>query len=266
MRMIEQFNAGGEAPVLVLCDHAGRLIPDGIDLGIDDATLARHIGWDIGAADTSRHLAELLGAPAILDHCSRLVIDSNRRPGTASAIPPISDGCVVPGNVELPAERARARMREFWLPYHRAVAARLAAFRRRRVVPAIVAIHSFTPSMAGLDRPWQVGVLWRGDRRLAGPVLATLSRGDLVVGDNEPYSGLAEFGYTIEFHGQRTGLPHVMLEVRQDEIDTAAGARRWAGIIAASLRTPLADPRLYHAYQRSPDTVTWRHYRMTGSD
>ena len=29
---------------------------------------------------------------------SRLVIDPNRRPGTPTSIPEISDGCVVPGN------------------------------------------------------------------------------------------------------------------------------------------------------------------------
>ena len=58
--------------------------------------------------------------------------------------------------------------------------------------------------MNGEDRPWHVGVLWRQDRRIRDPVLEALrARGDLVVGDNQPYSGLGEFGFTIEFHAQR---------------------------------------------------------------
>jgi predicted N-formylglutamate amidohydrolase len=121
--------------------------------------------------------------------------------------------------------------------------------------------------MDGLDRPWQVGVLWRHDRRIAAPALDALrARGDLVVGDNQPYSGLGEFGFTVEFHTQRTRLPHVMFEVRQDEIDTRAKAERYAAIVADSLAEPLARPDLYALLPRDhvPDTpglegISWRH-------
>ena len=116
------------------------------------------------------------------------------------------------------------------------------------VVPAVIAIHSFTPRMNGEDRPWQVGVLWRGDRRLSAPVLAALeARGDLVVGDNQPYSGLRDFGFTVQFHAQRTRLPHIMFELRQDEIATTADALRYARIVYETLREPLAGPRTLHA-------------------
>ena len=99
-------------------------------------------------------------------------------------------------------------------------ATRIAASRRAGRTPVLLSLHSFTPRLSGRDRPWQVGVLWRGDDRLAAPLLAALrARGDLVVGDNEPYSGALAFGYTIEFHAQRSRLPHLMLELRQDEID-----------------------------------------------
>jgi predicted N-formylglutamate amidohydrolase len=84
-------------------------------------------------------------------------------------------------------------------------------------------------------------VLHRADRRLADPVLAALrARGDLVVGDNQPYSGELEFGYTIELHAQRARLPHVMLEIRQDEIATDEGAARYAALATEALATALA--------------------------
>jgi predicted N-formylglutamate amidohydrolase len=269
--LVEHFNPQGRAPVLLLCDHAGKVVPEGPDfLGITEEELSRHIGWDIGAAEVTRELARLLDAPAILDHASRLLIDPNRRPYTPSSIPEVVDGTEIPGNRHLPLPEIHRRIRAYWLPYHRAVARAIGALRRRGTVPAIVSVHSFTPRMNGSFRPWQIGVLWRGDRRLAGPALEALTRrGDLVVGDNEPYSGLDAFGHTIEFHAQRPRLPHVMLELRQSEIASTEGARRFARIVAEALREPLADPQLYCLYpgdhlarlreEHTLERIGWRH-------
>lgn len=247
---VELFNPAGRADVLLLCDHAGRRVPARLDrLGISEAALARHIGWDIGAADMTYRLATLLDAPAILCHTSRLVIDPNRRPLTPSSIPHVSDGCVVPANEHLSAEEIRRRVFEHFLPYHRLVARTIGAFRRRGVVPVVIAMHSFTPRMRGEDRPWQVGVVWRGDQRLSAPVLRALRREPgLIVGDNQPYSGISDFGFTITFHAQRPRLPHLMLEVRQDEIDSRARAEAWAERLYAALRAPLAEPGLYRLH------------------
>ena len=263
---VELFHPDGQAHVLLLCDHAGHRLPPGLgDLGISREMLTRHIGWDIGAADVTRRLARLLDAPALLNHVSRLVIDVNRRPGTPTSIPEVSDGCVVPANQGLGASDVVRRVVDHFLPYHRRVARQVGAFRARGVVPAIIAIHSFTPRLHAEDRPWQIGVLWRGDRRLAEPVLAALNaRGDLVVGDNQPYSGLRDFGFTVQFHAQRPRLPHVMIEIRQDEIDTEAGAHRYADIVHAALAGPLADPGLYRLYEgdnldRAGGLISWRH-------
>lgn len=269
--LVEHFNPRGRAPVLLLCDHAGRRVPEGLDfLGITEEELSRHIGWDIGAADVTYRLARLLDAPAILDHASRLLIDPNRRPYTPSSIPEVVDGTEIPGNRHLSPAEVRRRIRTYWLPYHRAIARAIGAFRRRGIVPALVAVHSFTPRMNGRTRPWQIGVLWRGDRRLAGPVLEALrARGDLVVGDNEPYSGQDAFGHTIEFHAQRPRLPHIMYELRQSEIATPAAAFDYARILRDVLEEPLADPELYSLFkgdnlaalraEHTLERIGWRH-------
>ena len=269
---VEHFHSAGRAPVLLLCDHAGRQVPAELgQLGVDDASLARHIGWDIGAADLTRRLALLLDAPAILNHMSRLVIDPNRRPGTPTSIPEISDGCVVPGNQRLDLPTMVDRVIRYFLPYHRAVARRIGLFRRQGVVPAVIAVHSFTPVMNGENRPWQIGILWRGDQRLSGPVLQALgTRGDLVVGDNQPYSGLLDFGFTVQFHAQRPRLPHIMLEIRQDEIETQERAWRYADIVYETLRAPLADAGLYSVFtgdnlDPGGGLISWRHAIQSSS-
>ncbi|HRY23113.1 MAG: N-formylglutamate amidohydrolase [Geminicoccaceae bacterium] len=257
---------GGDRPALLLCDHAGHEVPRAVgDLGISRDNLTRHIGWDIGAAAVTRRLASRLGATALLNHVSRLVIDVNRRPRTPTSIPAVSDGCVVPGNEGLDESEVDRRIRDYFLPYHRAIARGIARFRRGGRIPVLVAVHSFTPHLNGEDRPWPIGVLWRGDRRLAGPVLEALRRRpNLLVGDNQPYSGQREFGFTITFHAQRTRLPHIMFEIRQDEIADARGAAAYATLIGDCLEPALADAALYTIFDgdnlpESGGIRAWRH-------
>lgn len=262
---VELVNPGGRPELLLLADHAGNRIPSELgELGLPPAELARHIGYDIGIAPLARRLAALLDAPLLLDHCSRLVIDPNRRPGEPTSIPERSDGTVVPGNRGLAAAERRRRARAYLLPWHRAIARRIGACRRAGIVPVILALHSFTPRLEGRQRPWQVGVLWRDDDRLAAPMLAALrARGDLVVGDNEPYSGALAFGYTVEFHAQRSRLPHLMLELRQDEIGSPEGALAWAELLAAALGPLLAEPRRLGLWPGRPAPRAWK--RPTGA-
>jgi predicted N-formylglutamate amidohydrolase len=248
--VIEIVRPAGAAPLLLVCDHAGRRIPAWLgDLGLPAQELERHIAFDIGAADVTRRLARLLDAPAVLCHVSRLVVDPNRLPGDPSSIPAISDGTAIPANRELAPEAIRRRLAAAFVPYHRAVARQIAGLRRRHGIPAIVSIHSFTPSLGASPRPWHVAVLSDADRRLAVPVLERLRRDPaLAVGDNEPYSGRYPAGYTIPFHAARTGLPHITFELRQDLIATRAEAEAWAERLAEVLREPLAAPELYRRY------------------
>jgi predicted N-formylglutamate amidohydrolase len=243
----ELLNPEGKAQALLLCDHASRAVPRCLGtLGLDEATLLRHIGWDIGAAEVTRHLSRRFDAPAVLTGYSRLVIDCNRAPGEKQSIPEVSDGVRVPGNCGLkPGEAARRRAALFD-PYHRAVSEAIARFRDAGRVPAILCIHSCTPVMKGKERPWHIGVLHDQDQRIAGPLMAALAaRGDLCVGDNQPYTGRGQAGKTMHTHAHDVGLPHVMVEIRQDLIDTHAGAATWAAILGDALVSILADEALY---------------------
>jgi len=239
-------NPEGPAAVLIVCDHAANRVPRRLArLGLPDAELERHIGWDIGAADVSLHMAHRLGAPAVLAGYSRLVVDLNRRLDDPTLMPDISDGTRVPGNANLPPTERQARLEALFHPYHDRIRTLIARRRQAGHVPALISIHSFTPVMAGFARPWHVGVLWNRDPRIALPLLQALRAEDgLVVGDNEPYSARGGCGYTLQTHAEAAGLPAVMVEIRHDLIATASGAAIWAERLARLLAPILADPAL----------------------
>ena len=105
----ELINEGGLGNLVLVCDHASNRVPARLaNLGLTRLQLASHIGWDSGAAAVSRRLSARLDAPLVLSNYSRLVIDCNRWPAAVDSIPASSDGIVIPGNVALSEEDARA--------------------------------------------------------------------------------------------------------------------------------------------------------------
>jgi predicted N-formylglutamate amidohydrolase len=224
--------------LLFLCDHAAAALPEGYGLlGLAPALFQTHIAYDIGAAQVTRTLARRFNAGAILGRWSRLLIDLNRGPDDPTLVMKLSDGSVIPGNRDAGPEEVARRLRDFHEPYHAAITAEL-----DRIGPqaAIISIHSFTPVWKGKARPWEVGVLWDTDRRLAGPLMARLSQHAFLYGDNEPYSGALE-NDCLNRHGTKRGLPHVLVEIRQDLIATEAMAENFAGRFYHTLAAALGD-------------------------
>jgi len=243
---VEVVNSEAAAPVLLVCDHASNLIPPAFaDLGLDETHLWRHIAYDIGVAEVTRQLSRRIGVTAILCGFSRLVIDPNREPDAPSSIPDFVDGVSVPGNRDLSEAERRDRIEGYFKPYHRAIADRLALMMARGPAPAVVSIHSFTPVMDGVERPWQVSALWDRDPRLPLPFMATLRSLGFTVGDNEPYSGRDFHGYTMQRHADSQGLANLLIEIRQDLIDTPDGVAEWSEVLAGTLRDVLANPAVY---------------------
>ncbi|MEA1888245.1 MAG: N-formylglutamate amidohydrolase [Pseudomonadota bacterium] len=248
---ISTLNEQGQAKVLLVGDHVSNLIPGSLkQLGLEDWVLQEHVTYDIGTRKLLTHLVDHLDARAVMAGYSRLVIDLNRSLEDASVMPEASDNIPIPGNQGLSAEDRNRRIHSFYTPYRAAIDHALHGFRQRDIVPALIAIHSFTPQMAGFERPWHIGLLWDKDPRIPLQLLQRLRAHPeaINVGDNEPYSGKHPADYTIDHHAEAAGLPHVSIEVRQDLINTEAGAEKWATILAEALTGILADPDLYQVW------------------
>ena len=241
--MTAPFHIEGEARPgrwVITCDHASNRIPpevNGGDLGLPEADMNRHIAYDVGALGVARFLAEALDSPMIASDFSRLVIDPNRGEDDPTLLMKIYDGTIIPGNRHADTAEVERRLNRLHRPYHTALDRLIQA----RPDPVVLAVHSFTKQFVGRPpRPWHVGVLYAGDTRLALPLVARLNaEPDLCVGDNEPYSGHLP-GDSMDRHGVGPHRPHVLIEVRNDlietEADQAAWGRRLAPLLDAALR------------------------------
>jgi predicted N-formylglutamate amidohydrolase len=182
----------------------------------------------------------------VLQPYSRLVIDCNRPLESRESIAGVSERTVIPGNRPISSAHAELRRREVFLPYHARIRAALDARVQQGRATLLVSLHSFTPVYLGRPRAWHAGVLYHRDPRLAQALLAALrAEPGLVIGDNEPYSVSDATDYSIPEYGERRGLPHVMIEIRQDLIADDAGQRDWA-LRLARLLVPLAPPLMPH--------------------
>jgi predicted N-formylglutamate amidohydrolase len=236
--------------LLILCDHAENTLPEAYGtLGLRSEDLHRHIAYDLGAAGVSEHLANALGAPALLTRFSRLLIDPNRGIDDPTLIMQLSDGLIVPGNAGLGEDEIEARINRFYRPYHRAVKRAIEAGITAGKPPAVLSVHSFTQAWKGVARPWHVSVLWDKDRRLALPLLEALRAfPGIEVGDNVPYSGQLK-GDTLYRHATARGLAHALIEVRQDLILGEDGQAEWGARLAEALAKVMHGGGPLHAIE-----------------
>ena len=245
----------GKSNFLIVVDHAGTRIPRSLgDLGLPASELRRHIAWDIGALGLARRVSEALDAPLIAQNYSRLVIDCNRDPRMPTSIPESSEWVVVPGNLGRSAAEIAARRAEVFDPYHARIDALLDERRAAGQLTFLVAQHTMTDVFKEVRREMHAAVLYNRDRRFAGLVLDMLRReAALSFADNQPYFVSDETDYTIPTHGERRGVPHVEIEIRQDLVREAAGQAAWATRIETALRAAeAAFSERFSAVPRGP--------------
>ena len=258
----------GAAPVLLLCDHAGRLraAPSSSSWASSDAALARHIGWDIGAADLTRRARPAAGCAgdpeprlasgdrpepppghADLDPGDQRRLRRPRQPG------PRPRGPGRPRAPLLPALPPRRRPPDRRVPPRRLRAggdrhAQLHAAHERRG-PALAGRRAVARRPAASPgRSWQ----------------ALEARGDLVVGDNQPYSGLRDFGFTVQFHAQRPACRTSCWRSARTRSRPRSGPGAMPGSSTRRCARRCADPALYRIFagdnlDPGGGLISWRH-------
>lgn len=237
-------NEAGRSPIVLICEHASRHIPQRLaGLGLPETELRRHIAWDIGAEAVARVLSRLLDAPLVLAAYSRLLVDLNRPATSSGSIPEVSERTAIPGNLNLSAADRQWRIDTLFTPFHAGIAALLDQRHAQSKATVLVTIHSFTPVYMDTARPWHAGILYRRSKAWGEAVAAALGGAAAHVAVNQPYQISDEGDYAIPVHGEARGLEALLIELRQDLITHHEGAEHWAARLAAALAAtcPVSD-------------------------
>ncbi|MFT3988174.1 N-formylglutamate amidohydrolase [Aestuariivirga sp.] len=227
-------NPHGRSPCVLVCEHASHRLPKKLGtLGLAEDDLKRHIGWDIGAEKVSRLLSRLLDAPLVLQRYSRLAYDCNRPPESHDAMPEISETTAIPGNKGLSPEAKMARVAALYRPFHAAIAAVLDSRACASISTMVITLHSFTRIYKGKTRDVELGILHDRDTRLSSKLIKSFPNVDARL--NEPYGPKDGVLHTLNLHAAPRGLPHAMIEIRNDLIAQERGQDEWAQKIAVVL-------------------------------
>lgn len=233
-------NATGDHHLVLVCEHASNWVPPAFrDLGLESTALESHAAWDPGAFGVAEHLSQRFNAPLVFGRVSRLVYDCNRPPEANDAILPITEAFPVPGNTDLTAEEQTERVDTVYLPFRHRLEETVA---RAPADAVLVTVHSFTPVYYGQQRTTEIGILHGQDPRLA---LAMMKAADNYTGRivrlNDPYGPQDGVSHTLDLHGSRNGLANVMIEIRNDLIQTPEQQAVIANELTGWLQQAIAD-------------------------
>jgi len=228
------------ADIILICEHASKRIPRSLDhLGLDEEARSSHAAWDPGAEIVAREMSAILNAPLVLQNFSRLAYDCNRPPDAESAMPAKSEVFDIPGNQNLDNHEKNRRTDAIYRPFHAKIAEIIDRSLEAGRAPAIVTIHSFTPVFHGKARAVEIGLLHDADTRLVDAMLTASDGGDGDIRRNEPYGPKDNVTHTLQRHAIPKGFPNVMIEIRNDLLQTqeqqSSMARRMAELVREAL-------------------------------
>jgi predicted N-formylglutamate amidohydrolase len=221
--------------IVLLCEHGGKQVPEPWQrLGLSEAFFETHWAHDIGSRNLTLAIADMLDATAIISNYSRLFLDYNRKSHDPSCMRPDMGGIPVPGNLDLTEEDRLLRERIARRPVEQAVTDQLEG--SEAAGRGIISIHSFTPVWDTSRRTCQIGIMWKRDARLSGPLLNSLGqRGQFAVEDNQPYSFAESDWFTLDRHGLSIDVPNAYIEVRNDLLDKPPAIETMAEALAHAI-------------------------------
>ena len=223
--------------LVLTCKHGGNRIPREYSALFRGAkrVLNSHRGWDPGALDVAAFLAREFRLPLHSVTWTRLLVESNRQPTN----PRIWSRYTA----ELPATEQARLLERYWWPHRRAVqeSIRTVVARQRRAVH--VAVHTFTPVLAGGLRNADVGLLYDsrrpGEKALCARWKEILEELDpeLRVRRNYPYRGATD-GLTTWLRRRFSERNYMGVELELNQALLASSRRGHVKrLIAQSLRT-----------------------------
>lgn len=222
--------------VVVTCEHGGNRVLPKYRKAFEgrDALLNSHRGWDAGALETARRIADALDAPLHTNTMTRLIVDFNRTVGNPDLFTEISGG--------FDEEEKRELLEKYYTPYRGEVEERIAEWVGTGKTVLHLSIHSFTPVKDGQVRNADVGLLYDPARRIEAEFCAEWQRSieillpGVPVRRNYPYAGTDD-GFTRWLRTLFPAKAYAGIELELNHRDYFADAAAWKklrdGTIAA---------------------------------
>jgi predicted N-formylglutamate amidohydrolase len=221
--------AGRSTPewvVLVTCEHGGNRVPAAYRPLFRKHTdaLRSHRGYDPGALRTARDFAAALGAELVYSTTTRLLVELNRSLHNRKLFSEITRSlCAV--------ERARVLTR-YYHPYRDWVHAQIEQHvgKGRRILH--LSSHTFTPSLNGLERNADVGLLYDPKRRAEARFVEEWQRElkcaapRLSVRRNYPYRGTDD-GFTTFLRQRYPDAAYAGIELEVYQKHALGEPRAW---------------------------------------
>ena len=230
--------------LVITCEHGGREVPRAHAALFSgrEALLDSHRGWDAGALELGRRMADAFGAPLHVATTTRLLVDLNRSIGHRQLFSEVTRA--------LPRARRQEIVDRHYRPHRQAVEAEIARLVASGCQVIHVASHSFTPTLGSVPR--HADVAWLYDPRRPGEVafarawmraFAQLAP-NLRLRRNYPYRGRGD-GLTAALRKRYPDPAYVGIELEFNQRFVEPRADSWdrlKAMLVDSLERALATP------------------------
>lgn len=212
---------------IISCEHATNAVPHLFSrvFKSEGDILASHRAYDPGAAALARSLAESLHGSLHLGSISRLLIDLNRSPTNRRSL-------FSAYTRKLPQSDREKLLREYYLPYRRAVEDEVGKIIGHGGTVLHFSVHSFSPEKNGVERKADIGLLYDPARQYEKHICTFLDKflhgeiTDLRVRRNYPYRGKTD-GFTAYMRHRFTEEQYIGVEIEVNQaLLLSRGARK----------------------------------------
>lgn len=228
---------GAAVPALVIsCEHGGNEVPPAYAtlFAGHEALLPTHRGWDPGALELARQMAQAFKAPLFAATTTRLLIDLNRSIGHRQLHSEATRSLALAARRDIAAR--------YYRPHRDAVESEIARLVASGRQVLHIASHSFTPELQGVVRQADVAWLYDarriGERLLAQHWLDALGqrRPELKLRRNYPYQGKGD-GLTALLRKRHAPGHYIGIELEVNQRFVMAGGDAWTALQADLVRS-----------------------------
>lgn len=213
---------------LITCEHATNRVPDNYRHLFSDAgdDLQSHRGWDPGAFIIAHTIQKAVHAPVLSFPFTRLLIDPNRSLHHPRLFSDFTK--------QLPKREKNNLINSLYLPYRENAEEALSEIASQAEQVVHLSIHTFTPSLNGRERAFDIGLLYdpsrKAEKQFCSKWKHALQHENSVlrIKMNQPYKGKSD-GFTTYLR-HRLGVQYVGIELEVNQKHYFDGGQHWVSM------------------------------------